>query len=233
MQFAVIGLGQFGFKVATTLAQMGGEVIAIDSNRERVEEIKDQVTQAVCLDSTDEKALRAAGIQDMDAVVVAIGENIETSILTTALLKRLKVKRIIARASTNLQGQVLAEVGAEKVIYPEDQMGEQVARSIIAPHILQHITLQTGHSLVQIVPKKEFIGKTIKEINFRAKYGVNIIAIHRKVPTITETGESGFRIEVNDLPNPDDRIEETDILVVVGSDEKIEKLARETEEGEK
>jgi trk/ktr system potassium uptake protein len=176
MLFAVIGLGRFGFKLATTLAEKGAEVIAIDSNRALVDEIKDLVSQAVCLDSTDEKALRAVGVQDVDAAVVAIGVNIEASILTTALLRRLGVSRVIGRAMTKLQGQILQEVGAKKVVYLEDQMGEQVAHSLIAPHVRERITLGTGHSLVELMPRKAFIGRTLAEIDFRAKYGVNIIA---------------------------------------------------------
>jgi trk system potassium uptake protein TrkA len=226
MRCAVIGLGRFGFKVATTLAERGAEVMAIDVDRELVDEIKDRVSEAVCLDSTDEKALRAIGIQDLDAVVVAIGNNIEASILTTAILKRLGVGRIIARALTTLQGQILQEVGARRVIYIEEQMGEQVARALVAPHIQEHITLGTGRSLVQFTPKKEFLGKTIGELDFRAKYGVNIIAIERRVPKITETGESTFEVQVNDLPSPNDRIEEGDTLLIVGSDERIAELSR-------
>jgi trk system potassium uptake protein TrkA len=224
MLFAVIGLGRFGFKLATTLAEKGAEVIAIDCDRALVDEIKDLVSQAICLDSTDEKALRAVGVQDVDAAVVAIGVNIEASILTTAILRRLGVSKIIGRAMTKLQGQILQEVGAKKVVYLEDQMGEEVARSLIAPQVREHITLGTGHSLVELVPRKAFIGHTIAEIDFRAKYGVNIIAIEKRIPRVTERGESTYEVKVNDLPSPNDRIEEGDILVVVGSNEKIEDL---------
>jgi trk system potassium uptake protein TrkA len=224
MLFAVIGLGRFGFKLATTLAEKGAEVLAIDIDRELVEEIKDLVSKAVCLDSTEEKALRAVGVQDVDAAVVAIGVNIEASILTTAILRRLGVGRIIGRAMTKLQGQILQEVGARKVIYLEDQMGEEVARSLIAPHVREHITLGTGHSLVELVPRKAFVGRTIAEIDFRARYGVNIIAIEKRIPRVTERGENTYDVKVNDLPSPHDRIEEGDILVVVGSNEKIEEL---------
>lgn len=228
MLFAVIGIGRFGFKLATTLAEKGAEVIAIDSDRELVEEIKDLVSQAVCLDSTDEKALRAVGVQEVDAAVVAIGLNIEASILTTAILKRLGVSRIIARAMTKLQGQILQEVGAKKVVYLEDQMGEQVARTLIAPHVREHITLGTGHSLVELVPRKEFIGRTIAEVDFRARYGVNIIAIEKRIPRVSERGESTYEVKIDDLPSPNYRIEEGDVLVVVGSNEKIQEL---TEKG--
>jgi trk system potassium uptake protein len=103
-------------------------------------------------------------------------------------------------------------------------MGEEVARSLIAPHVREHITLGTGHSLVELMPRKAFIGHTIAEIDFRAKYGVNIIAIEKRIPRVTERGESTYEVKVNDLPSPNDRIEEGDILVVVGSNEKIEDL---------
>ncbi len=223
-QYAVIGLGKFGYKVAVTLAERGGEVIAIDSDQRKVEEIKDLVAQAVCLDSTDEAAMKAIGISEVDVAVVAIGDDREASILTTGMLKRIGVGKIIARATSDLHAQILELIGAHKVISIEDQMGEQLARSIIAPDILEHITLGSGHSLAEIIPRREFVGKSLREINLRAKYGVHVVAIRRKIPAIDEHGENKFEIEVRDFPGPDDVIEENDILVVVGDDKSIESL---------
>jgi|SRR5436309_15869304 len=225
-QFAVIGLGRFGIKVALTLAEKGGQVLVVDEDIRKVEEIKDLVAQAVCLDSTDEDAMRAAGLEDVDAAIVGAGANLEHSILTTAILKKLGVPHIVSRAVSNLHAQILERVGATRIINVEEQMGEQVARSIIAPAIQEQFALATGHSLAEVVPRGEFIGQSIGKINFRQTYGVNIIAIQKRIPTVTSEGKNTFQVQINDLPKPTDVIEEDDVLVVVGSDENIERLAR-------
>jgi len=225
-QFAVIGLGKFGIKVALTLSEKGGQVLVVDEDIRKVEEIKDLVSQAVCLDSTDEDAMRAAGLEDVDAAIVGAGGNIEHSILTTAILKKLGVPHIVARASSDLHAQILERVGATRIINVEEQMGVQVARGIIAPAIQEQFALATGHSLAEVVPRPELIGQSIGKINFRQTYGVNIIAIQKRVPIVTPEGANAFRTEINDLPKPTDVIEEDDVLVVVGSDENIERLAR-------
>jgi trk system potassium uptake protein TrkA len=225
-QFAVIGLGKFGIKVALTLSEKGGQVLVVDEDIRKVEEIKDLVSQAVCLDSTDEDAMRAAGLEDVDAAIVGAGGNIEHSILTTAILKKLGVPHIVARASSDLHAQILERVGATRIINVEEQMGVQVARGIIAPAIQEQFALATGHSLAEVVPRPELIGQSIGKINFRQTYGVNIIAIQKRVPMVTPEGANAFRTEINDLPKPTDVIEEDDVLVVVGSDENIERLAR-------
>lgn len=225
-QFAVIGLGKFGIKVALTLAEKGGQVLAVDEDIRKVEEIKDHVAQAICLDSTDEDAMRAAGLEDVEAAVVGAGKNLEFSILATAILKKLGVPHIVARAVSDLHAQILERVGANRVINVEEQMGEQVARSIIAPEIHEQFALATGHSLAEVVPRPEFIGQTIGKINFRQQYGVNIIAIQKRLPVVTPEGKNAFQILINDLPKPTDVIEDNDVLVVVGSDDAIERLAR-------
>lgn len=232
MQYAVLGLGRFGSKLATSLFSRGGEVLAIDIDPDAVERIKDHVSHVAIADITDELSLRSLGLQDMDVAVVAIGEMIETSILATALLKRLGVRRILSRAVNKSQAQILTEVGASEVFSLEDQMGDQIASRLIAPHILESITLSSGHSLVEILPLKSFIGKTLKELNLRAKAGINVIAIKRKVPSINERGENTIKVVLNDLPSPDEKITDDDILVVVGQDERISALSRSFEEEE-
>jgi len=225
-QFAVIGLGKFGMKVALTLTEKGGQVLAVDEDIRKVEEVKDHVAQAVCLDSTDEDAMRAAGLEDVDAAIVGAGENLEFSILATAILKKLGVPNIVARAVSDLHAQILERVGATRDIMVEEQMGEQVARSIIAPEIHEQFALATGHSLAEVVPRPEFIGQSIGKINFRQQFGVNIIAIQKRIPIVTPEGKNSFQVLINDLPKPSDVIEDNDVLVVVGSDENIERLAR-------
>lgn len=226
-QFAVIGLGSFGRKVAITLAEKGAEVMAIDKDRDKVEDIKDKVVTSVALDCTAEDELRNIGIADFDTVIVALGEEQEAAILTTALLKNLGVAEVIARAMNDLYAQILRMVGADKVILIEEQMAEQLGKALVAPQIIENIPLASGHLLVEIIPRKDFIGKKLKELDLRGNYGVNVVAIQRKVEIINDDGETEIKIKINDLPGPDDKIAENETLLVVGSEEEIERLVKE------
>jgi trk system potassium uptake protein TrkA len=225
-QFAVIGLGTFGARVARALMEKGAEVIAIDSDPKRVEEIKELVTQALCLDSTDEEALAQSGVLDVDAVIVAMGQRMEPAILTTAILKRLGAGQVIARAASSLYARILKDVGADRTILIEEQMADQLAKSLITPDLLEQIPLTSNHSLIEMRAPQHMIGKKLEQLDIRRKYRVNIIAIKKRVPFITPEGDSGFQEQINDLPGPDDLIEQDDILVLVGRDEDIEHLAR-------
>jgi len=225
MQYVVIGLGTFGTKIIHTLSEHGADVIAIDQNKAKVEAVKDIATISLALDSTDEAAMKAAQIEDVDAAVVALGDSQEEAILTTAILKSMGIYPIVARAANSLYAHVLQLVGADQVIIIEEKMGEEVAKKLLAPEIHEKITLTTGHNLVEMQAKKTFIGKTLKELNIRKNYGVNVIAIKKKKTQIDEDGKVVQTVELNDLPSSEDRIEESDVLVVVGSESDIENLA--------
>lgn len=229
-QYAIIGLGTFGKKVALTLANKGADIVVIDRDKESIEEIKDQVSAALIMDSTDEHAMRSAEIENIDAAVVALGDNQEEAILTTAVLRKIGVPYIIARAINNQYAEVLRTVGAQKVVIIEEQMGEMIAKRLLSPEIYQHVVLTTGHSLVEIQARKEFIGKSLKELDFRRSYGINIIAIQRKTPNVGEDGKITHTVTVNDIPGPDDIVQKDDILVVVGTDKNIEQMSIETED---
>lgn len=224
-QYAVIGLGTFGKKVALTLAEKGAQVIVIDKDKNSIEEIKDHVSAALIMDSTDEHAMRSTEISNVDAAVVALGDNQEEAILTTALLKKIGVPYIVARAINTQYADILQTIGAQKVIVLEEQMGENVAKRLLSPEIYQHVVLTTGHSLVEIQVRDEFVGKTLKQLDFRRKYGINIIAIQRKVPHVDDNGKVTHTVQVNDVPGPDDVVQKDDILVIVGSDDNIEKMS--------
>jgi trk system potassium uptake protein TrkA len=225
-QFAVIGLGTFGARVARTLIGKGAEVIAIDKDAAKVESIKDDVTQAICLDATDEETLAHSGVLDLDAVVVAMGEHMEQAILTTAILKRLGAGQIVARAASALYAQILHDVGADRTVLIEEQMADQVAKGLVAPEMVEQLTLASGHSLVEIRPRRELIGRRLGDLNIRRQYRVNVVAIKKRIAIITEEGEGGFEERVNDVPGPEDRIEADDVLVVVGADEELERFAQ-------
>lgn len=225
-QFAVIGLGRFGSSVARTLVNAGYEVLAIDENEERIKEISDLVTEAVKLDATDEKALRAVGIEDVDVAIVAIGTDMQASILITLLLKEIGVKEVVAKAINARHGRILQKIGADKVVFPEREMGERLAQTLITPSVLEQIELAPGHSIMEIVAPKAFVGKTVRDLDIRAKYGANIITIKKKVPQLTKAGETDFVETVNIVPKADDKIEKGDHLVVIGKDENLTKLKK-------
>lgn len=224
MMVAVIGLGTFGAKTAIRLFEKGAEVIAIDKNEKLVDKIKDRVTSAIQIDVTEERSLRSVNISDVDVAVVAIGDSIEQSIMAVAMLRKLGVGRVIARATTALHEHVLHEVGASEIIKVEEEMGEIIASKIIAPHVLQRYNFAAGYSIVEIKMGKKFKGKTLVESKIRQNYNLNIVALQKKVPYITEDGKSSYKVEINDCPMPMDVIEDDDIVVLVGSEKNFNAL---------
>jgi len=221
-RFLVIGLGQFGSELARILHEKGAEVIAVDIKMDLVEDIKDSVTRAVCIDCTDEEALTALQLENIDAVIVAIAENREASILTTALLRELGIENIIARKSENLHGKILEKVGATRVISPEVNVAEQLARSLISPGLLEHIALPDGHTISQVEAREEFFDKTLIELDFRRNYGLIVVGIQRKKPIVSDTGEIVFDTKIISLPSATEAIKKNDILILVGMKNDIE-----------
>ena len=230
MIVAVIGLGTFGEKTAVRLFEKGAEVIAIDKNEELVAKIKDRVTHAVALDVTDERSLRSMNISDVDTAVVAIGDHIEQSIMAVTMLRKLGVGRVIARATSVIHEHVLHEIGASEIIKVEDAMGEIIASQIVAPHVLQRYNFAAGYSIVELKLGKKFEGKTLVESKIRQNYALNIVALQKKVPYITEDGKAAYRVDINDCPMPMDVIEADDIVVLVGSEKNFNKLFAELAE---
>ncbi|MBU0571201.1 MAG: TrkA family potassium uptake protein [Candidatus Omnitrophica bacterium] len=224
-RFAVVGLGRFGSSVAKALAEKGQEVLAIDKQEELVHDIMDFVNKAICLDSTDEKAMRSIGIQDVDVAICGIGTNIEASILVTLLLKDLGIPTIICKAVNEPHKKALMRIGASRVVLPERDMGERIANTIISSdeNVLEHILLPGDAGIIEFIPPKEFMGKTLRDIDMRAKYGVNVIAI-KKQEKNSETGKITGSARINITPLADDVVAEDDVLVVFGENKKIEKL---------
>ena len=210
-QFAIIGLGRFGSSVAKYLAEMGYEVLAVDDNSQRVQDIAHAVTHAVAADSTDEEAMSSLGIRNFDVVVVAIGQDIQSSILTTLILKDLGVPYIIVKAQNDLHGKVLNKIGADKVVFPERDMGLRVAHHLISPNILEHIELSPEYSIVEMRLPSVMFGKNLKQLDIRQKYNCNVLAVKRNE-------------EMNITPSADESLIRDDILVIVGKNEQLTKL---------
>ncbi|MGD9903578.1 MAG: TrkA family potassium uptake protein [Vicinamibacterales bacterium] len=214
--FAVIGLGRFGSAMATTLAQLGHEVIGIDGDEERVTALADQVSHAVRLDATDERALRAAGIQDVDVAVVSIGENIESSLLVVTLLKELGIANLVAKAVTPLHGRILEKLGVTRVVFPEREMAIRLAHSLVIPNVLDYIELSGDFSIVEVPAPAEFFGKSLREIGLRARFGLTTIAIKRAHAAPGEVTTVS--------PGPDDIVREGDVLALLGSNQRLGNL---------
>lgn len=218
--FAVIGLGRFGKKLAIALSMSGAEVIAIDRDRTVVDEIRDQVTHAVRLDSTDEEALKAQGVGKVDAAIVGMGQGgrtFESAIMTVVSLKSMGVKKIYARAQSLTTGQVFLAVGATEIVYPEIETAQRWAYKLIAPHIGDKIDFAPGYSLARVKSPEIFDGKTVMDLQLRQKYKVNLVAIRRM-------SEGEGKGEVLNVPLPSTVINSGDILMIAGSDKDLAKL---------
>lgn len=227
-RFAVLGLGRFGRKLAIALAMSGAEVIAVDKNRDEVELIRDQVSLAVRLDSTDEEALKAQGLDKVDIAIIGIGQGtgrgFESAVLTVVNLRQMGVKQIYTRAEDLIAGQVFSKVGATEVIYPEIESAQRWAYKLIAPQIGEKIDFAPGYSLARVKSPPSFDGKTLMDLQLRQKYRINLVAIKRGEHG--ETKENSKDAIIN-VPMPNTIIYEGDILMVAGSDADLVKLPQE------
>ena len=207
-EFAVIGCGRFGSSVATTLYSLGHEVVAIDIDPERVQDISDEVSYGVVADVTDEHAVKDLGLSNFDIVVVSIGSNYQASIMATLLAKEYGVKTVFAKALDELHGKVLLKTGADKIIYPERDMGVRVAHSLVSSSILDFIKLSPDYSVLEMNVLDEWIGKSLGDLDLSQKYGVNVIAIR------TEG-------DINVSPNGSDIANKGDVLVIIGGTDNL------------
>ena len=201
--YIVIGLGKFGTRAAKRLCELGCEVLAIDRKAELVQPISNQVTQAVVGDARDKEVLRALGAKDFECAIVAIGDNLADSVLATMNLKELGVPYIVCKASDETHRQVLMKLGADQVVIPEQEHADRLVKNLSSPNVLDYIELSDEYGIIEIPAPKDWVGKSLKELNVRAKLGVNIIAV-----------EKGRKINVS--PAADYRIEKEDIMVVLG-----------------
>ncbi len=224
-RFAVIGLGRFGQKLAIALAMSGSEVIAIDRDRNEVELIGDQVSHAVRLDSTDEAAMKAQGVDKADVAIVALGQDsFEAAILTVVNLRQMGVKQVYARAESLIAGEVFSKVGATEVIYPEIESAQRWAYKLIAPQIGEKIDFAPGYSLARVKAPPSFDGKTVMDLQLRQKYKVNLVIIKRNDEAKARKDE---KESIINIPMPDTIVYADDILMVAGSDTDLAKLPQE------
>lgn len=216
-QFGVIGLGRFGSAMAMTLTELGHDVIGVDGDEARVQHLADVITHALQIDATDERALRAAGIQDVDVAVVSIGENIESSLLVVMQLHELGVDTIVAKAVTPLHGRILEKLGVSRVIFPEREMAIRIAHSLVMPNVIDYIELSRDFSIVEVPAPQTFVGRTLKQLELRPRLGLTLIAIKRQ-------GDGGAGVVTNIAPAADETIRSGDVLALLGSNERLNQL---------
>jgi len=212
-RFAVIGLGKFGFHVAKALFEAGNEVVAVDQDKNKIQEIDPYCTEAIVMDATDKERLNALGLETMDSVIISAGTKISNSILICLHLQEMGIKKILAKALDDDHAKILKKVGATEIIRPEMAMAVRVARSLSTPNILDFIPLAEDYNLMQIDPPRAFIGKTLKELNLRAKYNVYVIAIKELVPeNFVLVPPAGFLIK------------DSDVLMILGKEQDLSKI---------
>lgn len=210
-EFVVFGLGRFGWSVATTLADSGCEVLVVDNDEEKIKEIADLVTYAVKANVTDSETLETLGLSNFDGAIIAMGEDLEASVMATILVKELGIPYVLAKAQTELQGKILKKVGADMIIYPEKETGIRIANKLILGNFFDAVELSSIYSMMELEPLDEWDGHSLKELNLRHKYKLNVIGIKRHG-------------ELNISPEVDSPIYKDDIMIVIGKNELLNKL---------
>lgn len=209
--FVVFGLGKFGHSVATSLYANGCDVLAVDMDGEKVADIANDVTYAVKANVTDPEVFKSLGLGNMDGAVVAISDYMEASVMATILAKEAGIPYVLAKANTQIHGTVLAKVGADDIIYPEKEMGSRVARNMVFGKFMDTFELSSTYSMVEMAVPSNWVGRTLRELDVRNKYGVNVIAL-----------KEGDTINAN--VNPDERMKADQILLTVGNNDKLQKI---------
>ena len=210
-EFLVLGLGKFGMSIAKTLSKMGCQVIAVDKNEEKIQDIADEVTYAVSADVTDMDVLKNLGISNLDAAVIAISNDMEASIMATILVKELGVPTVLAKASNEVHKKILLKIGADTVVFPEIEMGTRVARNLVSGDFVDLIELSSNFSIIETYVSKEWVGMSIRSIGFREKYKINVIAV-----------KEGNNIDVS--PNPNEPLREQQMLILLGDNKSLKEL---------
>ena len=210
-QFAVFGLGSFGESVAVTLQQLGCEVVAVDNHMEHVQEISEQVSYAIKADAGDPEVIKSLGTRNLDGVVVAVADDMEASVMATLVSKEIGVPYVIAKAKNELHATILKKIGADAVIFPEMEMGVRVAKTLMSSNFADWIALSPDYSIIEIATPKEWVGKSLQQLDVRRSHDVNVVGI-----------KIGEEVEVN--PDPDRTLQEDMTLIIIGSNYALEKI---------
>ena len=211
--YLVVGLGAFGASIARTLCQLGAQVLAIDKDMAKVEEVRDAVTQAARVNAADDDAMSSLGLEDFDTAYVTMSSDIKASCVAVLLLKEKGVKHVVAKAQDDFHARMLRKLGADKIVFPERDAGKRMAQNAVSGHLLEHIDLSNDYSILEIHAHRKWYGKSLRELDLRGRLSINVIAVR-----------SGEKFDA--MPGPDLVISEGDVLLVVASEENIPKLER-------
>lgn len=211
-EFVVFGLGRFGSSVARTLSESGCEVLVVDENEDKIHEIAESVTHAVCANVTDVDSLESLGISNFDGAIVAIGQNLEASVMVTILAKEAGIPYVLAKAQNDLHAKVLKKVGADMVVFPEKETGIRIANNILMGNFFDAVELSSTFSMMELDALPEWVGHSLRDLNLRAKNKINVIGIKR-----------AGKLNIN--PDADMPLEKNDILVIIGKNDILNKLA--------
>lgn len=224
--FVVIGLGVFGSHVVRHLARYNVDIIGIDKDEKKVEAVKDFLKVPVVGDAMDVEQLRQAGVtpQDVDVAIVAIGESVEANVYVSLLLKDMGIKKVMSRALNTQHANILAKIGVDRVVFPEEATAEHLVHELLSPQIIDRLELSEDYSIVEVTPPPEFYNKTLQQLAIRTKYKITVLGIKRKLAVIDETGETDTKDELFLLPSADEKILQGDVLIVIGKNVDIEKF---------
>ncbi|MFB9277900.1 potassium channel family protein [Cohnella cellulosilytica] len=218
-QFVIIGLGRFGSNLGRELIRLGYEVLGVDRDEEKVQELSGVLTHTIVADATEEEVLRSVGARNFDCGVVAIGDDIQASILATILLKELGVKKVVAKAVSDLHGRVLERMGVDRIIYPERDMGIRVAHQLVSPNLLDYIELSRKYTIAELAVPRCWSGKSLGDVDLRGKFGCSIVAINKPQGMII-------------APAAQDVLAQEDVMVLIGTNDQIEQCQESFQSGE-
>lgn len=221
MKYLIVGLGNFGASLGEKLTAQGNEVIGIDNSMTKVDAMKDKISHAICMDATDMHTVSGLPLKDTDIVIVAIGEDQGANIVVTALFKNLKVKRLISRAINPLHETILQAIGVDEIVHPEEETAERWAKKLCLNGLVDSFALNADFSIVEVTVPKQYIGKTVKEVNFREKYNILILTTIKNQEEKSIIGKQRVTCKVQGVASPDLLLEEDDVLVIYGSNKDI------------
>lgn len=222
MKYIIVGLGNFGASLSQKLTAQGNEVIGIDIRMEKADLYKEKISHTICMDTTDEFTVSGLPLEDTDVVIVAIGEDQGSNIMTSALFKKMQVKRLISRAINPLHEKVLEAIGVDEIVHPEEETAERWAKKLCLNNVIDSFELSDDFSIIEANVPKECIGKTIMEIGFRMKFNLLVLTVMKKSEIKSLFGKSRTEVKIQGIAKPDQKFEETDILVLYGSNKDLQ-----------
>lgn len=226
MKFIIIGLGNFGGSLAQKLTEQGNEVIGIDTSMTKVDAYKEKISHTICMDATDEFTVSGLPLKDTDIVIVAIGEDQGSNLMTTALLKNFQVKRLISRAINPLHEKVLQAIGVDEIVHPEEETAERWAKKLCLNNVVDSFELNDDYSIIEAKVPVDYVGKTIREVSFRREFNLLVLTIIKKVEVKSVLGKTKTETQIQGVAGADNKLEPDDILVLYGSNKDLQRFLK-------